>query len=438
MSARITERRRFLKTSAGVFAGCLAPHWFVGVQTAKAANYRAKNDRPIIGAIGVGGRGTTIAGQARAFGDLVAVCDADRKHAEAARARFGGKAEIYDDYRKLLDRNDIEAVTIGTPDHWHTAIAIAAMKAGKDVYCEKPLTLTIREGQQILKVLKETGRVFQVGTQQRSDWRFRLACEMVRNGRIGRVRKVTVTLPESTLEGGPFPTQPVPEGLNWDYWLGQAPKVDYCPERCHHTFRWWYEYSGGVMTDWGAHHMDICHWGLGVEDRGPLTIDAHGKLPNIPNGYNTPKYFTVDMQYPGDVHVHVNIGDNGVLFEGDAGRLFVNRRRISGKPVEDLVAELGKSAISELRDVELPGAKVKLYRSSDHMGNFFDCIRSRQTPVSNVAAHHRTVSACHLANISLRLGRKLRWDAEKEDFIGDSEASSMISRTQREPYSIHV
>ena len=436
MSPVWSDCRKFLKTTAGALAASLAPHWFFGSPRARAETYRAKNDRPIIGAIGVGGRGTHIAGQARAFGDLVAVCDVDRRHGEAAKARFGGTADIYDDYRRLLDRSDIEAVTIGVPDHWHTTAAITALKAGKDVYCEKPLTLTIREGQQIIKVLGQAGRVFQVGTQQRSDWKFRLACEMVRNGRIGKVRKVIVTLPESTLEGGPFATKQVPEGLDWDFWLGQAPKVDYTPERCHSTFRWWYEYSGGVMTDWGAHHMDICHWGLGVEHSGPRTIDGKAKLPHIKNGYNTPKFFTVDMQYPDDVHVLVNIGDDGILFEGDRGRIYVNRGRIAGKPLEELAAELGKASIDELRDVELPGAKIKLARSDNHMGNFFDCIKSRQQPVSDVTTHHRTVSACHLANISMRLGRKLKWDAGKEDFIGDQEARQMISRPQRESYTV--
>jgi predicted dehydrogenase len=371
----------------------------------------------------MGGQGTHIAGAASRFGDIVAVCDVDRDHAEKAKERFGGKAEVYEDYRKLIERPDIEAITIGTPDHWHTAVSLAALRAGKDVYCEKPLTLTIDEGKLLVKTVAETGRVFQVGTQQRSDDRFRLACELVRNGRIGKLKHVTVTLPDSPA-GGPFAKQPVPANLNWDFWLGQAPMVDYIPERCHYQFRWWYEYSGGIMTDWGAHHMDIAHWGMGVEDSGPLSIEGKCKLPGIPDGYNTPNQFTVDYTYPDDVTLHVNIGDNGVLFEGDKGRVYVNRGRIAGKPVE------------ELKDNPLPEDRIKLIVSDDHMKNFVDCVKSREKPISDVVSQHRSVSACHLANISLRLGRKLTWDPKLEQFVGDSEADAMLARAQRAPYVV--
>lgn len=423
MGSRRILRREFLKR-AGALATSAAATWFPSTRRAVAQESQAANDRPLLGAIGVGGQGMYISKRAAEFGDFAAVCDVDRQRAEAAQEGLGGKAEIYEDYRHVLDRNDIEAVTIGTPDHWHTAICIAAMRAGKDVYCEKPLTLTIAEGQQILKTINETGRILQVGTQQRSDWKCRLACELVRNGRIGKLETVTVTLPESTEVGGPFEPQPVPEHLNWDFWLGQAPWTEYLPERCHYNFRWWYEYSGGVMTDWGAHHMDIAHWGMGMENSGPLSIEGHGELPDIANGYNTPKFFTVDMIYPGDVHLHVNIGDNGVLFEGTEGRVYVNRGRITGKPYEDL------------EENPLPEDRIKLHVSDDHMADFFASIKSREQPVSDAFSHHRSVSACHLANISLRLGRKLAWDPEKEEFVGDDEANAMRSREQRSPYTI--
>ncbi len=419
------SRRTFLKSTSSLIAAAAAtPYWYS--PSARAEEPRSANDRLVLGAIGVGGQGTGIAHQARRFGDIVAVCDVDRQHAERAKERFGGKAEIHEDYRQLLDNKDIQAVTIGTPDHWHTAICIAALKVGKDIYCEKPLTLTVDEGKQLVKLVEQTGRVFQVGTQQRSDGRFHQACEMVRNGRVGKLRKVTVTLPRSTGVGGPFETKPVPAHLNWDLWQGQAPAADYCPERCHFTFRWWYEYSGGIMTDWGAHHMDIAHWAIGVEDSGPLSVDGKGQMPMIPGGYNTPAELTVDFLYPNDVHVHVNLGDEGVLFEGDKGRLYVNRGRITGKPVE------------ELKDNPLPEDRIKLYESRDHMGNFVECVKSRAKPISDVVSQHRSVSACHIANISLRLGRKLTWDAAEEHFVGDSEASAMLSRPQRSPYTIEA
>lgn len=426
MSISSQNRRRFLQTSLSLSAAAAStPYWFGSL--AKADNApESKNDRPIIGSIGLGGQGTGIAKRASKFGDIVAVCDVDRERAEKARMGFGGKPEIYEDYHQVLDRPEIEAVTIGTPDHWHTAIALAALHAGKDVYCEKPLTLTVEEGIAIRKAVEETGRVFQVGTQQRSDGRFRLACEMVRNGWIGKLQNVTVTLPDSTKAGGPFESKPVPENLNWEMWLGQAPDAAYSPERCHYTFRWWYEYSGGVMTDWGAHHMDIAHWAMGMEDSGPLSVHGHAEMPNIESGYNTPKNFTIDCEYPDDVQLHVQIGDNGVLFEGDEGRIFVNRGKLTGAPVEKFLEKYSME--------ERPSDWTLLVKSDNHMGNFFDCIKSRETPVSDVASHHRSITACHLSNISMRLGRKLEWDAKNEKFVGDSEANAMLNREQRSPY----
>lgn len=426
MSTSPQNRRRFLQSSLGVAAAATStPYWFDSLAKADEVP-ESKNDRPIIGSIGLGGQGTSIAKRASQFGDIVAVCDVDRERAEKARETFGGKADIYEDYHKVLDRPEIEAVTIGTPDHWHTAIALAALHSGKDVYCEKPLTLTVEEGIAIRNAVAETGRVFQVGTQQRSDKRFRLACEMVRNSWLGKLQKVTVTLPDSTLAGGPFESKPVPAHLNWEMWLGQAPEAAYCPERCHYTFRWWYDYSGGVMTDWGAHHMDIAHWAMGMDDSGPLSVHGHATMPNIENGYNTPKNFTVDCEYPDDVQLNVRIGDNGVLFEGDEGRIFVNRGKLTGAPVEKF---LEKYSIEER-----PSDWTLLIESNNHMGNFFDCIKSRETPVSDVASHHRSITACHLSNISMRLGRKLNWDAKNETFVGDSEANAMLSREQRSPY----
>lgn len=422
--SRLT-RRRFVQTTTGLLgAATLGPQWFT-LPSARGDEHEptSANDRLRFGAIGTGPQGMGITGQAQRFGDIVAVCDVDRNRAEEAKEKFGGAAEIYEDYRKLLDRNDIDAVTIGTPDHWHTAICIAAMKSGRDVYCEKPLTLTIDEGKKLVRVAQETGRILQVGTQQRSNDRFRLACELVRNGRIGKLQRVIVTLPKAD-EGGPFENKPTPPNLNWDFWLGQAPYVEYCPERCHYQFRWWFEYSGGTMTDWGAHHMDIAHWGMGMENSGPLEIEGHATLPNIPNGYNVPNNFTIDMLYPGDVELHVNIGNNGVLFQGDKSRVYVNRGRITGRPYE------------ELAENPLPNDAIRLHASDDHMADFVKSVRTREQPVSDVVSQHRSVSACHLANISMRLGRRLKWDPEKEQFIDDSEANSMLSRPQRTPYEI--
>ncbi len=429
-------RRAFVQTSAATLTLAANPFW--SPRPAKAAT--AKNDRPVVGSIGLGGQGTGIARRASNYGDVVAVCDVQRQHAERAKDEHFNQAEIFDDYRKLLDRGDIEAVTIGTPDHWHTAIALAALESGKHVYCEKPLTLTIDEGKQLVAAVKRTGKVMQVGTQQRGDQPelFGRAVATARSGRLGKIQKVTVSLPLSTEEGGPFEAQSVPEGLNWDFWLGQAPEVDYCPERCHHRFRWWYEYSGGIATDWGAHHMDIAQWVLDVENSGPLSIDGtQTKLPTIAGGFNTPKLVTVDYLYPGDVHVQMLAqppGDEGVLIEGTEGRIYVNRGRITGKPIEEQDADAAlKDQI--MADVE------KLYKGNtahmgDHMGNFFEAWMHGKWPISDVESQHRSVSACHLGNLSIRLGRKLTWDPEKQEFVGDSQANSMLTRQQREPYTI--
>ena len=268
------------------------PYWFTG-ENALADETKSKNDRPHIGLIGVGGQGSYIAGEAARFGDVVAICDVDLRHAEAAKQRFGGKAAIYQDYRKLLDHKGIDVVTNATPDHWHTAITIAACKAGKDIYAEKPMTFTIDEGKLLCKVVEDTGRIVQIGTMQRSMKEFQTAVELVRNGRIGKLKQVWVALPYYSTKGGPFATQPVPPELDWDMYQGQSPLHDYCPERTVGNFRWWYEYAGGIITDWGNHHVDIAHWGMDCELTGPDSIEARGLFPNPdgPQYYNTPDRF---------------------------------------------------------------------------------------------------------------------------------------------------
>ena len=434
------SRREFLKATGLVAtAGGLVPNWMADLSAAE--DKPAESDRPKVGSIGVGGQGTYIMTRALEFGDVIAVADADKNHMNRAKdeiqkRKAGLMVEQYGDYRQLLDRKDISIVTIGSPDHWHTKMAIDAMRAGKDVYCEKPLTLTVKEGQQILKVMQETGKVLQVGTQQRSEngMLFLRAIATVQSGQLGKIKKVTVQLPMSTAVGGPFEKKPVPENLNWDLWLGQAPAVDYCPERCHFSFRWWYEYSGGIITDWGAHHMDIAQWALGAGKSGPLTVDgSQTVLPKIENGYNTPKEPKIHYTYPDDVALELTTGNEGVLFEGEKGRIFVNRGRITGKPVEEQDADKG------LQD-KINGMVAELYgkdrKPGNHMANFFESVKTRKTPVSDAESQHRTSSACHIGNIAIRLQRKLTWDPVKEQFVGDDEANAMLTRVQRAPYQI--
>lgn len=454
------SRRGFLRTSATTAAASAAIPYIVSGMPAVAAEakFAAPSDRLTIGLIGCGGQGTYDVAQAMPYGDLVAVCDVNRLQAANSRKRLakycnekasqkvpgirGGIAEnakFYEDYRAVLDRKDINTVIIGTPDHWHTKPAIEALLAGKDVYCEKPLTLTVDEGKQICKAVKKTGAVFQVGTQQRSTGPFAQAVAIVREGRIGDVKSIKVAI-GGTPRGGPFEVAQVPEELNWDMWLGQAPKVDYLERRCLYEFRWWYEYSGGKMTDWGAHHVDIAHWALNASDTSPVSFDGTATHPvEMVNGhpskdnfYNTAVDFTIKTKFANGVELTIVEKDptfaNGVMINGTKGRIFVNRGRLKGKAVE------------ELKDNPLPeDALTRLYNGKEHgshLRNFSECIKTRDLPISDVFSHHRAMTTCHLANISIRLGRKLNWDPKTEQIVNDSEANSWLKRTQREGFEI--
>lgn len=435
------SRRSFLRTCTVTAAATGLPLWFVERELSAAepaAQPPGPNDRPGIGLIGCGGMGRGDASNARRFGDIVAVCDVDESHVEAAAKQFtkDGKAPAkYGDFRKLLERDDVQVIIQACPDHWHTLVNLASVKAGKDVYGEKPLTLTIDEGKHLVKTVRERKAVFQTGTQQRSDNRFRLACELVRNGRVGKLQQITVFLPAG-LRGGPFASLPVPTGLNWDYWLGQAPKVDYVKERCHTTFRYWLDYSGGTMTDWGAHHNDIARWALGQE--GPTAVEAKVLAEPIPGGYTAISEYEVTFTWAGGVrHVAKTTRDdnifggvvnkegqrNGIRFEGSDGWIWVTRGDIDASK-DDIIT------------TPLPASAVRLEASGDHMGNFFACVRSRKDPIAQVEVGHRSASLCHLAAIAMRLRRPLKWDANTEQFTGDgaAEANAYVAREMRQPY----
>lgn len=434
-STTFADRRKFLAGTLAGFGGLLAGGHFS--QSARGQQKPAsKVERIGVGGIGLRYQGTVDLHKAAMYGDIVAVCDADRHVRDQARASFGSTPRIFEDYRDLLARKDVDVVIIGTPDHWHVKMAADALRADKDVYVEKPLTLTVDEGKFLRKVAAETGGVVQVGSWQRSDSRFRLAVEMVRQGRIGKLERVDVVLGKNVV-GGPFEVRPVPGNLNWDLWQGQTPAVPYIEERCHYTFRWWYEYSGGQMTDWGAHHLDIAQWGI---DSNPVKIDGRAKFPDTPNGYNVAVDYAVNYEFANGVTMSVSdTGRNGIMFTGDAGRIFVNRGTISGKPVEDLAADpLPRERFTayDFDNLDRPERAGKLDAIINHMGNFFDCVESRKQPVSDVESQHRSVTTCHLGNISMHLGRPLNWDPEQEEFIGDAAANAMLSREQRSGYEV--
>jgi predicted dehydrogenase len=314
-------------------------------------------------------------------------------------------------------------------------VNIAAAKAKKDIYSEKPLTLTIDEGKHVVKAVRDNQVVLQTGTQQRSSQRFRMACDLVRNSRIGKLKDVTVWLPAGRREG-PFASKPVPPELDWDFWQGQAPKVDYVPERCHTWFRYWYEYSGGTMTDWGAHHMDIGYWAIGLP--APTLIESKALTQPIPGGYTTISDYEVKFTYPNGVVFNVRSTPdddpfggtikkdgqrNGIRFEGSDGWIWVNRDEI-------------KASDMDMLRQPLPEGAERLYVSNDHMGNLFDCMRSRKDPICAVEIGHRSASVCHLGAISLRTGKSLQWDPEKEIFTGENAAlaNSYATREMRKPY----
>ncbi|MCI0359499.1 MAG: Gfo/Idh/MocA family oxidoreductase [Planctomycetaceae bacterium] len=460
------SRRQFLQTSAAAAAAASVPYftWSSSV-IAQNAKTKSISDRRLLGCIGTGDRWNAVGPQAMGHADCVAVCDVDTHMTDKSKARAlesnskKGRertVDVYGDYRKLLDRKDIEVVTIVTPDHWHSKIAIDALKAGKDVYCEKPLTLTIDEGKLISKVLKETGRVFQVGTQQRSEMdaergkfrqQFLTAVALCQAGRLGKIQKVECRIGGAPTSGE-IPKAPVPSNLNWEMWLGQAPLTDYLegkkPERgypqsrTHYEFRWWYEYSGGKMTDWGAHHVDIATWAIGMENSGPTSVEGVSVThpvefkdgwPTVTNRYNAATKFDVKCLYPNGVELHIQSdGENGILIQGDKGELFVSRERLRG------------SAVDSLKDQPLPeGTIAKLYngkKPGNHMANFFECIADRTQPISDVYTHHRAMTTCHLANIAIRLGRKLKWNPETEQIEGDDAANAWLKREARKGYEV--
>lgn len=431
----VASRRTFIKSASLATASTfLLPGWYKeeALAAPQTVEIKSPNARPRVALVGCGGMGRYDARLASKFADVVALCDVDQNRLKETKAKDFPKAETYNDFRNVVQLNHVDAVICGTVDHWHTLVSIAAMRAGKDVYCEKPLTLTIDEGKRLVTTSNTTGRILQTGSQQRSDARFRLACELVRNGRIGRIQQVHVHLPAGPRKG-PFNTAQLPDHLDWEYWKGQTPDVPYSPERVHGTFRYWYEYSGGTMTDWGAHHHDIVLWGLGMERSGPASIEGKARGHMIPNGYTAAAEYEIHYNYANGVRqiTESTTGDNpsggrvgegqpphGVRFEGSDGWIWVTRGKITASD-------------QDLLDTPLSSDAERLYRSDNHMGNFFDCVNSRKQPICEAEIGHRSATVCHLGVISMRLGRKLEWNPLTENFTNDIDADHWLARTMR-------
>jgi predicted dehydrogenase len=372
---------------------------------------------------------------------VVAVCDVDSKrvkHAqELVETHYGRQSTTgaykgcatYKDFRNLLARDDIDAVLICTPDHWHALPAIAAAKAGKDIFLQKPLTLTIKEGRVLSDTVRRYGCVFQVGSQQRSDSRFRFACELVRNGRIGKLNTVKVGFGVDPATG-PQPPQPVPEQLDYDMWLGPAPWSAYTEERVHPQDGYgrpgWLciaDYGAGMITGWGSHHNDIAQWGMGTEFSGPVEIEGQTEYPK--DGlWDVHGAFRIEYTYANGVKVICADNEKnkqGILFEGTEGWVYVDRGKIDAQP---------KSLLSST----ISPNEIHLYKSNNHKANFLECIKSRAETAAPVEVGHRSCSVCLLGEIAMRLGRKLKWDPELEQFFNDEQANRMLSRTMRSPW----
>ena len=443
MKQRIA-RREFLKQSAGSLGLASAAPGLVGragrlpgIAAAQTAAAPPPSEQLVIGMIGTGdlGRRHHLQGiiLKRPEFRVAAVCDVDSHHVNlAARAvleRTGKSPGVYSDFRRLLDRKDLDAVFVVTPDHWHALAATAAMEAGKDVYCEKPLTLTIDEGRHMVATARRYKTVFQTGSMQRSDPRFRQGVELVRNEKIGKLKTIHTYIgrpPGADHE----PIQTPPPELDWNFWLGPAPWADYFPGRCHYQFRWFLDYSGGKMTDWGAHHNDQAQWAMDMDKSGPATIEASGTF--FEKGpYDVPASFEVHYTYANGVDLFCHgDGPNGIRYEGTDGWIFVNRSRIEASDPEILKAELGPDAKRVINAGDSPDA------FANHYDNWIECIKTRQRPICDVEVGHRSASMCHLGNIAILLGRKLTWDPAKEQFVGDAAANAMVSRPRRAPWHL--
>ncbi|MDO4628107.1 MAG: Gfo/Idh/MocA family oxidoreductase [Planctomycetia bacterium] len=412
-----------------------------------ARGENAPSNRIRVGCVGLGGMGTGDAYGHRHHGELVALCDVDKNRLGRAQEKFQVSSEsCYGDYRRILDRNDIDLVSCSTPDHWHVKIVIEALMAGKHVFCQKPLTLTVAEGFLIRQACEKYQNAFQVGTQQRSQLNlFGRAVNFCRKGILGKIKKVIVGLPASpnpNQDVTPFPVAPIPQELDWNMWLGQAPYTEFIQRRCHGTFRYWFEYASGVIADWGAHHIDIVLWALEMDKKGtgPISIDgtdsrslcgfdAQGN-PDTDKMYNTPCEFDFNCRFESGTELHITTrADNGIIFEGEKGRIFVNRERITGKPIEE-GWDNGKYTEED---------KIALYNGNplmDHKANLYYCVRNGGLCVSDPFSHVQTMTIAHLCGIAARLKRVVRWDPVAEKVLGDELAQSFLSREQRKGFEI--
>lgn len=428
------------------------------------------NDRVVIGQIGLGSRGyyeTTITMRTPGI-ELAAVCDVFKPLAELTRQKVGGKTQAYTDFRRVLERKDIDAVFVSTPDHWHAPIAIMACQAGKDVYCEKPLSHTVEEGRRMVQAARKYNRVFQVGSQQRSAPHFAKCAQLVQSGYIGEVSDIDcwIVSNEYPQGFGSVPDTDPPAGLDWDLYLGPAPKVPYNRTRYIWNYRWFWDYSGGNMTDWGAHHLDSIHQIMNV--KAPKSVSASGGRL-LQDNRDAPDTLLATFQYPGFTVRFTNsqVGMRmdryaGTIFYGTKGTLFIDRKGYQVIPskfsaiVRSDVDQIQEMLASRQRDVagekkppspatphpalcepiEVTGISLDPEIQIAHVRNFLDCVKSRQRPCADVEIGHSSIVPCHLGNIAYRTGRTLHWNAESEEITGDREAARLLTKQYRAPWAL--
>ena len=443
------SRRRFLSISATWAAGAVAGPQVVPVSV---FGQSAPSRRVTLGIIGCGNQSTVDIPEFLRHDDcqIVAVCDVNKaSHGYRSASQFLGRepqrdfvngfyekkfargqykgCDAHADFREVLARKDIDAVAVIVPDHWHALITILAAEAGKDIYCQKPLSLTIRDGQEMIKAVRRHQRILQTGSQYRSSPFVRRACELIRNGRLGKIKRVETYVAENNFTGpGPgWKPVPVPEGFDYDFWLGPAPAAPYHPDRCFYRFRFILDYSGGQTTNFGCHSNDLVQWGLGMDDTGPVEFEDLGaEFPPKGDLFNTPTKVAFRARYANGVELECKTDklSFGAKFEGTEGWLRIGSKGFECEP-------------ASIKDSKIGDAETHLYVSDNHYGNFLDCVKSRKEPIEPVEAGHRTATLAHLGNIAMILKRGIRWDPVKERIVGDEEAAKMAARPLRAPWS---
>ena len=428
-----TNRRQFLRNSATAALGTVILPNIIPSSALGMNGIIPPSDRIVMGSIGTGSQGNWNMEELMKFKEVqyVALCDLDANHLKKAQQKVNkhyqnNDCRIYEDYRTFLEKEKLDAVCISVPDHWHSLTYIAAAEKKINIYGEKPLARSIREGQAIVKAAQKNGIIWQTGSWQRSKENFHHAVELVYNGRIGKIKYTEVGLPDAHKGIGTPPVKEVPQGLNWEFWLGSAPKVPYRGV-CHWDWRWILNYSGGQMTDWAGHHIDIAHWGLGLDRTGPVDVEGVGVYPRE-GIFDVPVEYDFLCNYANGIQIRVANASRlkhgmGVTWYGETGWIHVTRGRLFASDPKILEEKMG-------------AGDTLLYKSDNHWGNFLECIRNHKETITPVEVAHRSISVGLLGEIAMSTGQKIQWDPEKEEIIGNERASRLLMRSMREPWTM--